>query len=39
MLELAVLKVGTAKCDFKEIIFKYIHEHNAIKKDIGKRRN
>jgi hypothetical protein len=37
MLEIAVLKVGTAKCDFKEIMFRYAHEHNIAEKSIVKR--
>jgi hypothetical protein len=37
MLETAILRVGTAKCDFKEIMFKYIHEHNIAENSIVKR--
>ena len=37
ILEPAVLKVGTAKCDFKEIVFKYIHRHKSTENSIVKR--
>ena len=38
-LETAVLKAGTAKCDFSEIMFKYIHEPNTAENSTDKNGN
>jgi hypothetical protein len=37
LLEIAVLMVGTAIYDFKEIVIKQTHEHNTTNKNINKR--
>ena len=38
-LAIAVLKAGTAKCDFSEIIFRYTHELNTTENSTDKNGN
>jgi hypothetical protein len=38
-LDIAVLKAGTAKCDFSEIIFRYTHELNTTENSTDKNGN
>jgi len=38
-LAIAVLKAGTAKCDFSEIIFRYTHELNTTESSTDKNGN